>query len=91
MMWKSVLEMRFYQNQHLKYVELTLKWGVSCEETIVRGRKDGKLGYDVVEHLAELSPEVTYEIGNKLMALGKGLEDTVFTVCISCCWVHLAR
>lgn len=42
-------------------------------------------------HSAELSPEVTEETGNKLTALGKSSEDGIFTVHVSCCWLHLAR
>lgn len=41
--------------------------------------------------LAELLPEVTEETGKKLTALGKTLEDRMFTVHSSCCWLRLAR
>lgn len=40
---------------------------------------------------SELSPEVTEETGNKLTALGKSLQDRIFAVRISCCWLRLAR
>lgn len=57
--------------------------GVSSEEAMARGWRDGELYYDGAKHLAILSSAVVSETGDKLAALGERLEDITFTVYIS--------
>lgn len=57
--------------------------GVSSEEVMVRGWRDGELYYDGVKYLVILFFVVVSEIGDKLVVFGERLEDIIFIVYIS--------